>query len=83
MFLKFYMIRSDLRATNPGGLLCTPGPGATPLGFLRVVHGPANDGDGNAMYAACAVRSLQGQWVVLCFYQERPVLVDIPRCAHS
>ena len=26
---------------------------ATPLGSLRVVHGPANDGDANAMYTAC------------------------------
>ena len=29
-----------------------------PLGSLRVVHGPADGGDGDVMYAACAVRSL-------------------------
>jgi hypothetical protein len=55
---------------------------ATRLGSLRVVHGPANDGDDNAMHAACAVRSLQGQ-MGACFYQERPALIDITRCAHS
>ena len=28
---------------------------ATPLGSLRVVHGPANDGDDHTMYAECDV----------------------------
>jgi len=55
---------------------------ATPLGSLRVVHGPANDRDvrdDNAMYAACAVHSLQGQVGAMLLTVERSVesFVDI------
>jgi hypothetical protein len=54
---------------------------AARLGSLRVVHGPPMME--TTMPCMQRVLCVARKWVlVLCFYQEHPVLVDIPRCAH-